>query len=126
MSAPGRRRTYLRLRKKVFAPSQECANYLGVFTRVRPHSHVLRAQPKQVVGNILSVSSAFEKLKYLRDVAFILVPGLWDASNADWIPHVVKDFVDSAKKLFVLWQQIQCLVPDQAFGEARFGSEADI
>lgn len=113
-------------RNKALSPCQEYVDYLGIVTWVRPHPNVFRAQPKQIISDIFSVDGAFEKLKYLGNIAFILIPGLWDASNADWIPHVVEDFVDSVEKLFVLWQKFQCLIPDQTFVDVRFGSKADI
>ena len=85
---------------------------------------MFRAQPKQIIGDILSVGRALEKLKHMGDIAFILVPGLGDASYADRIPYVVEDFIDSAEKLFVLWQRFQCLIPDQAFVDVRCGVES--
>lgn len=98
-------------RTKAIAPRQEHISYLGIVTWASAHSYALRAQPKQIVGDILSVHRALEKSKYLGNVAFIFVPGFRDPGYAERIPHVVEDFIDSAEKLFVIRQKIQCLAP---------------
>jgi hypothetical protein len=101
-------------RPEAIPPSQEYVSYLSIVTWVGAHSYVLRAQPKQIIGDILSVGRAFEKSTYLGNVPFIFVPGFRDPSYADRIPHIMEDFVDSAEKLFVMWQKVQCLIPDKA------------
>ncbi|KLD62178.1 hypothetical protein Y882_17195 [Dyella japonica DSM 16301] len=82
---------------KALAPCQKYVNHLGIVTWVRPHPNVFRAQPEQVIGDVPSIDGGLEKLEYMGHIAFIFVPGLWDASNANGIPHVVKDFVDSSE-----------------------------
>jgi len=97
-----RKRTSVRLVDKVISPSEKYLDYFGVVIPIGSHANVLRTQPMQVCSDILSIASPLEQPEHLRNIAFVFIPGLRNAGDSNWIPYVVKDFIDPAKQFLVL------------------------
>lgn len=85
-------------------------DYFGIVILIGSHADVLCAQPMQVCSDILSITSPLEQMEHLRNIAFVFIPGLRNAGDSNWIPYVVKDFIDPAKQFFVLRREIHGVI----------------
>ncbi|MFK2873222.1 hypothetical protein [Dyella lipolytica] len=83
-----------KLPDKLISPPDKQLNHFHVVLVIRPHADLLGAQPMKVFGHILPIGGAFKSLEYLRDIAFVLIPRLRNVGDSNWIPYVVKNFVD--------------------------------
>ena len=89
----------------VISPSKKQFSHLGVMCLISTHADVLCAKPMKVFSDLSPISGCVKSTKYLRNVAFVLIACLRDASHSNWVPYVEKDLIDPAQKLLFLWRK---------------------